>query len=73
MIPYAEKILGKVENDDFDLFIALDCGDKERLGESKGLAEKVFTVNIDHHISNTGFGELNFVDAEASSASEACV
>ena len=35
------------ENDDFDLFIALDCGDKERLGESKGLAEKVFTVNID--------------------------
>ena len=32
--------------------------------------QKVFTVNIDHHISNTGFGELNFVDAEASSASE---
>ena len=56
--------------DRYDLFIALDAG-KERLGE----AEKFFdaaarTVNIDHHISNPGTGDENYVVPQASSASE---
>lgn len=55
----------------FDLFFAVDCG-KERLG----MAEKLFdrakeTANIDHHISNAGgTGKYNYIDPEASSASE---
>lgn len=56
--------------DRYDLFIALDAG-KERLGE----AEKFFdsaarTVNIDHHISNPGTGDENYIVPQASSASE---
>lgn len=54
----------------FDLFIALDCG-KERLGD----AEKFFdnakrTVNIDHHVSNEGTGDVNYIVPTASSACE---
>lgn len=53
------------------LFIALDCGDEERLGAAAEIFRKAEKkINIDHHESNTYFGELNFVEAEASSASE---
>ncbi len=58
------------KTEQYDLFIVLDSG-KERLGK----AEKYFdaavrTVNIDHHISNTGTGDVNYIVPEASSASE---
>ena len=69
-IPYSEKTLRKIENEDFDLFISLDCGDEARLGEFSKLVKMAYTINIDHHPSNTYFGKLNFVDADASSTSE---
>ncbi|MBO6239268.1 MAG: bifunctional oligoribonuclease/PAP phosphatase NrnA [Butyrivibrio sp.] len=54
----------------YDLFIVLDCG-KDRIGN----AEKFFdtaknTVNIDHHISNPGTGNVNYIVPTASSACE---
>jgi phosphoesterase RecJ-like protein len=55
---------------EFDLVIALDCGDMERLGAVKQLAEKTRLINIDHHVSNTRFGEINLVEAEASATAE---
>ncbi|MCD7855518.1 MAG: bifunctional oligoribonuclease/PAP phosphatase NrnA [Clostridiales bacterium] len=54
-----------------DLFISLDCGDKNRLGEGKALFENSkATINIDHHISNTNFAEHNLVCPKASSTCE---
>jgi len=54
----------------FDVFIALDTV-KDRLGE----AEKFFdgakkTINIDHHISNKGCGDVNYLRPDASSTCE---
>lgn len=54
----------------FDVFFALDTS-KDRLGE----AEKYFDsakkkINIDHHISNKGCGDVNYIVPDASSASE---
>lgn len=54
----------------YDLFICLDCG-KERLGD----AEKIFDaaikkLNIDHHVSNSGTGDLNYIVPSASSSCE---
>ncbi len=55
----------------YDAFIAVDTA-SDRLGA----AEKYFktakrTINVDHHISNAkGCGQINHVDAAASSASE---
>ena len=59
------------ENTCYELFMVLDCGDLERLGESKKYFESAeHTLNIDHHISNTMFGEYQYVIPEASSTSE---
>jgi len=54
----------------FDLFISLDCGDRERLGTASLIAENIKIINIDHHISNMRFGNLNYIEPEASSTSE---
>lgn len=59
---------GKYES--FDVVIALDCGDAGRLGKSGLYLENNFVINIDHHISNTNFGNLNQVDAKASATGE---
>lgn len=54
-----------------EIFFALDCGDKSRLGEAEAVFERAkLTYNIDHHISNTNYGDINIVNGFASSASE---
>lgn len=54
----------------YDIFIALDCS-KDRLGSAEVLFDNSQKkINIDHHISNTGCGDVNYLRADASSASE---
>jgi phosphoesterase RecJ-like protein len=54
-----------------DLFVAMDCGNLDRLAglKAKASASRVL-VNIDHHEDNTCFGRLNLVEPYASSSSE---
>lgn len=60
---------GKCDRE-FDIFFALDCG-KDRLGDAEKLFDKAKrTINIDHHVSNPGTGDYNYIDPHASSASE---
>ncbi|MCX7951798.1 MAG: bifunctional oligoribonuclease/PAP phosphatase NrnA [Clostridiales bacterium] len=55
----------------YDCLIVLDCGDEERLGNCSDLLEKAnYIINIDHHITNTKFGDINIVDEFASSVGE---
>lgn len=55
----------------YDLFIALDASDRERLGEAVRYFDTAkHTLCIDHHITNQGFADENWVVADASSASE---
>ena len=56
----------------FDLVVALDCGDELRLGSVwANLPDpKPFLINVDHHISNTRFGQINWVDPSAASTAE---
>ena len=55
----------------YDLFISLDCGDKERLGFSAPLFDQAKrTYCIDHHVSNTGFAEDDYTVPDASSTCE---
>lgn len=54
-----------------DLFFCLDCADEQRLGEFAVLCKHAKrTVCIDHHISNGGFADRNYIVPEASSTSE---
>lgn len=71
-LPGAEEILHQApENGGFDVAFALDCGDKTRLGVEfarvKGIGK---IINIDHHVSNSYFGDINLVDPRASSTAE---
>jgi Exopolyphosphatase-related proteins len=59
------------EENVYDVFFALDCGNIERLGFVKeGFLSAKKTVCIDHHISNTGYAMENYIYPEASSTSE---
>lgn len=54
-----------------DLVIILDSGDESRTGFTfKYDKSKTCMVNIDHHASNTYFGDINLVDIGASSTCE---
>src|SRR5699024_1128504 len=55
----------------YDLVIALDCSDAERMGEFQCLLELGDkTINIDHPVSNTEFAHINWVDATAAATCE---
>jgi bifunctional oligoribonuclease and PAP phosphatase NrnA len=78
-IPNKFTILGntdliKHENKEgiqYDLFISLDLSSIDRLGFAQEYFEKALrTINIDHHISNTKFANLNHVEENASSTCE---
>lgn len=58
------------KNDKYDVFFVIDC-EKNRLGEAQKYFDSAAkTVNIDHHISNSGCGDLNYIVPTASSSSE---
>lgn len=51
---------------DFDVFVALDTSTKERLGGVLKSTGQVGTwINMDHHVSNHRYGDLNFIDDTA--------
>lgn len=55
----------------YDLFIAQDCGDTQRLGAFSHYCENAKkTICIDHHVSNTGFADEDYIFPNASSTSE---
>lgn len=55
----------------YDLVICLDCGDKDRLGFFEMLFDTAGrTYCIDHHVSNVGFAQENYIEPDASSTSE---
>lgn len=61
----------------YDLVVILDCADNERLGsiytETPDLFFETPTINIDHHITNSHFAKVNWVDMTASSTCEMLV
>ncbi|HHX71017.1 MAG: bifunctional oligoribonuclease/PAP phosphatase NrnA [Miniphocaeibacter sp.] len=54
-----------------DVVIAVDCGDKKRLGNiDYTFSNSKEIIKIDHHISGENYGTLNIVDSEISSTCE---
>lgn len=55
----------------YDLAFSLDCGSIKRLGSAKSLwVNAGITINIDHHVSNEGFGNINWIEPEATSTGQ---
>lgn len=54
-----------------DLMITVDSSDIDRLGENRKLLSKAnYVINIDHHISNTKFGDLNIINSKSAATAE---
>lgn len=57
-----------------DLAIIVDAGDLQRIGSAAGEAAewlaKARVVNIDHHVSNPGYGDAQLVDPRAAATCE---
>lgn len=56
---------------DYDTAIAVDCSDLTRLGKYSSLFSSIpYSINIDHHKTNTNFATHNLVVSERASACE---
>ncbi|MCF6276271.1 MAG: bifunctional oligoribonuclease/PAP phosphatase NrnA [Candidatus Magasanikbacteria bacterium] len=72
-IPNSEKCTfnKKILKENFDLIIIFDTGSPDYAGLEKYLKEtESFVINIDHHPTNTFFGDLNLVNTESCSTTE---
>ncbi len=71
-LPAAEHIVHDVENiEKYDVGFILDCSELDRLGRiSANVARIKKLINIDHHVSNSGFSNLKILDTSASSTGE---
>lgn len=56
---------------EFDAAVFLDCAERDRAGSAADLDKLAkVTINIDHHATNPGYGDLNWVDVDASATGE---
>ena len=65
------KDFSKLNLGDYDLFIALDTAQETKITESefpKKLPSGLRIINIDHHITNTKFGDINLIEPVSSTA-----
>lgn len=72
-LPQARWIKGYAQSRNIvcDAAIILDCGELDRIGKvQKLISADTFVINIDHHVTNDSFGDLNLVEPKASSTVE---
>lgn len=55
-------LISKTAPEEFDLVIALDCSNKDRLGKIS--TDLRIDINIDHHITNDNYADINLVIPE---------
>lgn len=68
-LPHADEI-GRTAHGSFDLQVSLDVSDPSRLGQAFRGLESLPLLNIDHHVTNTGFGTINWVEPAAVATAE---
>ena len=71
-LPSVERIVRHIKKaNTYDVALILDCGDLPRIGEASTTVSRIpMVINIDHHISNTGFGDIQLIDPMACSTAE---
>ncbi len=71
-LPSSDCIVHDLDDtESFDAAIVLDCADLDRVGKSRSWICRIpVVINIDHHITNTGFGDYQLVDTCACATAE---
>ena len=64
-LPFFDKVRHTLPNN-YDLALSFDCGAIKRLGVD--VTSKL--VNVDHHVSNENYGDINLIDTSAISTSQ---
>ncbi|HVB75915.1 MAG TPA: DHH family phosphoesterase [Ktedonobacteraceae bacterium] len=76
-LPGIESMRQTLENEPFDLVIALDAGEFSRFGslyeENREFFDHATVLNLDHHISSDGCGQVNIIDPTSSATAELLV
>ena len=71
-LPGVERITRRLKSENnFDTAIVLDCGGLNRVGDKAEIVSAVpIVINLDHHVTNSGFGDLKCIDAAACATAE---
>jgi len=71
-VPGSESVVSTVSAGEFDLMIAVDSSDISRIGEAGayGLEHSRRAINLDHHPTNTRYGDIHLIVPKAVAAVE---
>jgi phosphoesterase RecJ-like protein len=73
-LPGVETLQTTLGDEQFDLVIALDAGELTRYGalyeQHRAFLDQASIINIDHHISSSGCGQVNIIEPGAASTTE---
>ncbi|MCE2470582.1 MAG: bifunctional oligoribonuclease/PAP phosphatase NrnA [Anaerolineae bacterium] len=71
-VPGSESIRSALSAGDFDLLIAVDSSDLSRIGKAGayGLENSGRAINLDHHPTNTRYGDIHLIVPDAVAAVE---
>lgn len=71
-LPGSDKVQPALSSGEWELMISLDCSDEERSGAVGvyGRAHSQRVINLDHHPTNTKFGQLYLFEPDAVSATQ---
>lgn len=76
-LPGIEQLQNSLGDERFDLVIALDAGELSRYGSlyarHRSFLEQATILNIDHHISSAGCGQVNIIEPAAAATAELLV
>lgn len=67
-----QQLIRKQQSLPPEVLISVDCAEKDRLAMPSDIWETpgLVSINIDHHVTNLGFADYNFIDANASATGE---
>lgn len=71
-LPGSAEVRDNLTDVQADLIIAVDCGDEGRMGEVGKTARTLAVplMNVDHHPTNTRFGNINIVEGHTVASAE---
>ncbi|MCY6372519.1 DHH family phosphoesterase [Clostridium ganghwense] len=72
-LPLSEEVNKNIDHilEGTDTVIVLDCGNIDRINSNLEISDRNYTlINIDHHLSNDLYGDINYVNTEAAAVAE---
>ena len=72
-LPGADRVLGPDAAADAEAFVAVDCADVGRTGRQWSRVGNKPSLCIDHHITNRGFAQVNYIEDCAATGELVCL